>query len=307
VALRTGIVGLVVALLGCATFPVRAQTSSTFDENYQQQYKQWQATLDQERREQWLTLAGLFWLRVGENPFGSATNNAIVFPPKSSAHAGVLMLAGKNVMVRFAPDVQARVNGTLSASARLDADITGHPSVVDLGQGLRFEVVQRGERTGIRLWDMDRPEAREYRGAIFFPLVPKYRVTAVWVPYERPKMIRVPNVLGDSNEMPAPGEVEAQVAGKAIHLVAVSGDPAKGFFLVFSDPTRKSETYPAGRFLQTGPVQDGKVALDFNYAYNPPCALTPFATCPLPPEQNQLAVPIPAGEKYDRSHGNPHR
>jgi uncharacterized protein (DUF1684 family) len=118
-------------------------------------------------------------------------------------------------------------------------------------------------------------------------------------------MIRVPNVLGDVSETPATGEVRTTIGGQGISLVAVGGDPAKGFFLIFSDPTRKSETYPAGRFLDTGPVKDGQVTLDFNYAYNPPCALTPYATCPLPPAQNQLTVAVPAGEKYDRSHGHP--
>ena len=303
--LRGRIAVVLLIILGCGALPARAQSTSSFNEDYQQQFKKWQAALDQERREQWLTLAGLFWLRVGENPFGSATNNAIVFPPKSAAHAGVLMLAGKNVTVRFAPDVRATVNGKRAAGGPLDADISGHPTVVEM-DSLKFEVIQRGERVGIRLWDMDRAEVREYRGATFFPLKATYRMTASWVPYDKPRVIQVPNVLGDSNEMPAPGEVEARIGGQSIRLVAVSGDPAKGFFLIFSDPTRKSETYPAGRFLETGPVKDGKVDLDFNYAYNPPCALTPFATCPLPPQQNQLTVPIPAGEKYDRTHGNQH-
>lgn len=302
---RTGIASALFLIVTCAAFPLRGQSSSGVDENYQQQYKKWRAALDQERREQWLTLAGLFWLKAGENPFGSAANNAIVFPEKSAAHAGVLMLAGKIVTVRFAPDVRAMVNGKPVPGARLDPDITGHPTLVQIG-ALKFEVIQRGERVGIRLWDMGRAEADEYRGATFFPLKLEYKTVASWVAYDKPRVIQVPNVLGDSNEMPAPGEVEAQIGGQSIHLVAVSGDPAKGFFLIFSDPTRKSETYPAGRFLETGPVKDGKVVLDFNYAYNPPCALTPYATCPLPPEQNQLTVPIAAGERYDRSRGKPH-
>jgi len=297
--------GALFILLNQGVVAAQTQSSSGFDGDYQQQFRKWQVALEQERREQWLTLAGLFWLKTGENPFGSAPNNAIVFPNKSAAHAGVLMLAGKIVTVRFAPDVRAMVDGKPVPSARLEADITGHPTMVGIGD-LKFEVIQRGDRVGIRLWDGERAEAREYGGATFFPLSSRYRTTASWVAYDKPRMIQVPNVLGDSNEMPAPGEIEAQIAGQAIRLVAVSGDPAKGFFLVFSDPTRKSETYPAGRFLETGPVKEGKVVLDFNYAYNPPCALTPYATCPLPPQQNQLTVPILAGEKYDRRHGNAH-
>src|SRR5262249_50783860 len=155
-----------------------------------------------------------------------------------TAHAGVLMLAGKIVSVRFAPHVRALGDGKPTFSARLETDITGHPTLVELGE-LKFEVIQRGERVGIRLGGMERAEAREYRGATFFPMRSEYRTTASWIAYDKPRMIRVPNVLGDSNEMAAPGEVEAQIGGQAIRLVAVSGDPTKGFFLIFSDPTRK--------------------------------------------------------------------
>jgi uncharacterized protein len=91
------------------------------------------------------------------------------------------------------------------------------------------------------------------------------------------------------------------VNGQEVRLSAVGGDPGQGLSFIFSDGTRKRETYPAGRFLETGPVKDGKVTLDFNYAYNPPCSVTPYATCPLPPKEDQLTVAIPAGEKYDRT------
>jgi hypothetical protein len=87
-------------------------------------------------------------------------------------------------------------------------------------------------------------------------------------------------------------------------LIAVGGDPGHGLFIIFNDLTRKTETYPAGRFLDTEAVHDGKVTLDFNRAYDPPCALTPYATCPLPPKENQLAVEIMAGEKYDHTHAS---
>ena len=167
---RAWIAGALLILLNQSVVPAQTQSFSGFDENYQQQFRKWQVALEQERREQWLTLAGLFWLKTGENPFGSASNNAVVFPEKSAAHAGVLMLAGKIVTVRFAPDVRAMVNGKPVPSARLEADISGHPTMVEIGD-LKFEVIQRGDRVGIRLWDKERAEAREYRGATFFPLV----------------------------------------------------------------------------------------------------------------------------------------
>jgi len=299
------LVGLVVLALGIGGGTAVAQKVAGFDDGYRQQYEKWKADLEQDRRENWLTLAGLFWLKPGENSFGSAPDNAVVFPEQSApAHAGVLSLAGRDVKVKFAPGVKAMLAGAASADGTLLPDITGHPTAVEMGR-LHFEVIQRGERTGIRLWDLERAEAKSYRGATFFPLNPADRVIATWVPYDKPKTVRVPNVLGDVSEAQAPGEVRSTIDGKAISLVAVSGQPDKGFFLIFSDPTRKTETYPAGRFLETGPVKDGKVVLDFNYAYNPPCALTPYATCPLPPEQNKLLVAVPAGEKYDRHQGHP--
>ena len=298
------ICGLVMMALGSGAAAAAAQKPAVFDDGYRRQYDKWKTDLEQERRESWLTLAGLFWLKPGENPFGSASDNALVFAGEAPARAGVLTLTGRDVKVKFAPGVKAKVSGAASADGTLEPDISGHPTVVEMGR-LRLEAIQRGERTGIRLWDMDRAEAKTYRGAIFYPLNPAYRVVATWVPYDKPRMVRVPNVLGDVTEAEAPGEVQATVDGKDVRLVAVSGQPDKGFFLIFSDPTRKTETYPAGRFLETGPVKDGKVVLDFNYAYNPPCALTPYATCPLPPEQNKLQVAVPAGERYDRHQGHP--
>jgi uncharacterized protein (DUF1684 family) len=303
--LRTRVVALTALSLSSVLLPASAQSLPPLDQNYRQQFEEWKAGLDRERREQWLTLAGLFWLKAGENRFGSAADNPIVFPKSVAAHEGVFLVSGRDVTVKFEKGVHALVDSVPLSEAKLAADVTGHPTLVQIGR-LRFGVIQRGERTGIRLWDMDRPEAREYLGATFYPLTAKYRLLASWVPYAKPRPIRIPNVLGDVTETQAAGEVRSTIDGREFHLIAVSGEPDKGFFLIFSDPTRKSETYPAGRFLETGPVKNGEVVLDFNYAYNPPCALTAYATCPLPPQQNQLTVPIPAGEKYKRSHRNPH-
>jgi uncharacterized protein len=116
-------------------------------------------------------------------------------------------------------------------------------------------------------------------------------------------MVDVPNVLGDVTPTPVAGEARFKINGQDVSLSALGGDPKDGLFFIFKDLTSKTETYPPGRFLQTDPVVNGTVVLDFNEAYNPPCAVTPYATCPLPPKQNQLAVAIPAGEKYDRKAG----
>jgi uncharacterized protein (DUF1684 family) len=152
--------------------------------------------------------------------------------------------------------------------------------------------------------DLNREAARNYAGPIFFPLDMTYRVKGTFVPAHGPRTVDVPNVLGDSTPTPVAGEVHFKLDGQDLTLTALGGDPAKGLSFVMSDLTRKTDTYPGGRFLDTDPVVDGKVVLDFNRAYNPPCAVTPYATCPLAPRENRLAVRIPAGEKYDRKHAD---
>jgi hypothetical protein len=135
----------------------------------------------------------------------------------------------------------------------------------------------------------------------FFPLDMNYRVTATWVPADGKKTVEIPNVLGDVTAQSVSGVVMFKVKGGELKLTALGGDSKTGLFFVFNDLTAKNDTYPGGRFLDTGPVVDGQVVLDFNRAYNPPCAVTPYATCPLAPKENRLAIAIPAGEKFDKA------
>ena len=170
---------------------------------------------------------------------------------------------------------------------------------------LEFRVIVRGARVGIRLKDTESNSVRNFRGMVFYPPDMNYRVTAAWIPSDGKKTIDVPNVLGDVTPVPVAGVVVFQINGQEARLTALGGDAAKGLSFVFNDLTAKTDTYPGGRFLDTDPVANGKVILDFNRAYNPPCAVTPFATCPLAPKENRLSVEIPAGEKFDRAaHGH---
>jgi uncharacterized protein (DUF1684 family) len=166
---------------------------------------------------------------------------------------------------------------------------------------LRFHVIVRGERIGIRVKDTDSDSARNFHGLFFYPLDMNYRVTATWVPAEGKKTIDSPNVLGDVTAQPVAGTAVFKINGQEMRLTDLGGDPSKGLFIVFNDLTAKSDTYPGGRFLETEPVVNGTVVLDFNRAHNPPCAVTPYATCPLAPKENRLAVAIPAGEKFDKA------
>jgi uncharacterized protein (DUF1684 family) len=278
-------------------------TSPVFapDAAYLQSYEKWKAELVDDLKKNWLSLAGLFWLKPGENTFGTDAGNAIVFP-KGPTHAGVFDLQGTVVTAKFSPDAHATIDAKSANILKLEPDISGRPSVVQMGT-LRIKAIVRGQRIGIRLYDLDSDEARNYRGPVFFPLDLSYRVTATWIPSEGKRTVDVPNVLGDTTPTPVAGTVVFKVNGQEAQLTDLGGNPSKGLSFVFNDLTSKTDTYPGGRFLETDPVVNGTVVIDFNRAYNPPCAVTPYATCPLAPKENRLAVAIPAGEKYDRTHG----
>ncbi len=289
-------------LLAIATVTVISAFAQTADPAYTKSLNEWKSELTQSRMQNWLTLAGLFWLKPGENAFGSDPGNAIVFP-KGPAHAGVFILQGTDVTAKFLPAAHVTIAGKPATEAKLDPDISEHPTTVEMGS-LRAKVIVRGKRIGIRLKDLDNPSVARYQGPIFYPTNLTYRVTAQFVPETGKKTIDVPNVLGDVEATPISGVAVFKVNGQEVRLTDLGGDPSKGLSFVFNDLTSKTDTYPGGRFLDTDPVVNGTVVIDFNRAYNPPCSVTPYATCPLAPKENRLAVAIPAGEKYDRKHGH---
>jgi uncharacterized protein (DUF1684 family) len=293
----------VFALLISAVVILGATSTRAPDQAYVRSFEKWKADQTADLKKNWLSLAGLFWLKPGANTFGSDPASQIVFP-KGPAHAGEFELNGKEVSLKLLPAAHATVDGKSATAAKLDPDTSQHVTYVEMGS-LRFHVIVRDERVGIRVLDRDSAAARNFKGMLFYPLDMNYRVTATWVPAEGKKTIEVPNVLGDVTAQSVPGVVEFKVNGEDSKLTALGGDVKKGLFFVFNDLTAKNDTYPGGRFLDTGPIVEGHVVLDFNRAYNPPCAVTPYATCPLAPKQNRLTVAIPAGEKFDKA-AHPH-
>jgi uncharacterized protein len=293
------VAALFVSSLGIsATSPIAAP-----DAEYVASWQKWEAKQIDDLKQNWLPLAGLFWLKPGANSFGSAADNAIVFP-KGPAHAGEFDLEGKDVTVKLLADSHATIAAKAIESAKLESDVSGHTTVVEMGS-LRFHVIVRGERVGIRLKDLESPAAAKFKGMICYPLDLNYRVTAKWEPSDGKATVDVPNVLGDLMHLPVIGTAVFTINGQEEKLTTWEGDAAKGFEFMFNDLTAKTDTYPGGRFLDTDPVVNGTVVLDFNRAYNPPCAVTPYATCPLAPKENRLQVAIPAGEKFDKAaHGH---
>jgi uncharacterized protein (DUF1684 family) len=266
---------------------------------YREEVERWRAKREERLKADggWLTVTGLFWLEEGPNRVGSAAGSAVLLPPSAPPHAGVLELRQGKVTLRVEPGVSATLQGQALTTRELKGDGSGAPDVVSLGR-LTLQVIERGRRVGIRLKDMDSATRREFKGLDWFPVDESYRVTARFVPYESPRPIAVPNVLGEVEEMPSPGYAEFTLQGRPLRLSPVLEDPeATELFFIFRDQTGGKETYPAGRFLYAPLPSAGTLVIDFNKAYNPPCAFTRFATCPLPPKDNRLDVRVAAGEK----------
>lgn len=262
--------------------------------------EQWRSTRDASLRNEngWLTLVGLDWLAEGENAFGSAPSNPVPLPEmKAPTMAGVFILDHGVVSVKTAPGVGVTLNGRLVQDQVIKSDAEGKPDVLQLGD-LSFYVIKRGDRYGIRVKDSKSLVRLGFKGVASYPADPSYQVVAQFVPYATPKNIQIPTVLDTTETMQAPGYVSFKLNGKELTLEPVIEDPKEPeLFFIFRDKTSGKGTYPAGRFLYAAMPKDGKVILDFNRAYNPPCAFTPFATCPLPPPQNRLPIAVKAGEK----------
>ena len=251
----------------------------------------------------WLTVAGLFWLEPGENSFGTDPKSDIVLPAGSApARAGVFVHRDGMTRVRAAPGAPLRSGGKSIQELRLRSDAEDTTDVVELND-LRFFVIKRGDRWGIRMRDLNSPMRRGFTRIDTYPIDEKYRVAARFEPYDPPKRIPIANVIGTVDTMVSPGALLFELGGQALRLDSVLESPEDtSLFLIFKDETSGDETYGAGRFLYTDLPQDGQVMVDFNKAYNPPCAFTAYATCPLPPLQNELSIAVRAGEKNYAQH-----
>ncbi len=245
----------------------------------------------------WLSLAGLYWLAEGDSTVGADPASDLVFPlGKAEQRVGVLSRTGRQVSFAAAPGVLVSHDGEPVTVLDLVSDAAGNPTMLEHGS-LRFHVIERGERVGLRLKDLDSELLREFTGIDHYPVDPAWRIAARFKPYAEPRMIPVPNITGDILDQPSPGRILLSIAGTEYSLEPL-GDPDSELFVVFGDETNGSETYGGGRFLYAGPPDaEGRLVVDFNKAYNPPCVFTPYATCPLPPRGNRLPLPVLAGEK----------
>lgn len=234
--------------------------------------------------ESWLGLVGLFWLEDEVSRVGSA-DDCVVRLPAGPSHLGDLLRRDGGVVWR--------PNDAPECSLATDRD--GRPDVVD-HQLLSFFVVERDGKLAVRVRDRDWVRQRPFDGVEYFPEDPAWVVEADWLPLAAPLTLEVPNVSGDLKRVDVAHRALFSVGGEQVSLLPMAVSDTEVFF-VFRDRTSGRETYGAGRFLKVPAPAGGKIRLDFNRAYNPPCAFTPFATCPLPPPENWLPFPVIAGEK----------
>ncbi len=248
----------------------------------------------------WLNLVGLYWLHDGENTFGSANDNDIIFPENAPAHIGTFILNDSSVSVNISPEVEVTADSHKVSSMSLRDDLSDSTTILQLRQ-FRWFVINRNGKYGIRLRDLNAPLVKEFKGIDTYPVDEKWKVEAKFEKYPSPKVIEIPNIIGSVENDTVAGRLVFKLNGDNYSLDPVSeGDE---FFIIFADETNGEETYGAGRFLYTAkPDSLGMVDLDFNKAYNPPCAFTKYATCPLPPKQNYLHLKITAGEKKYGNH-----
>jgi uncharacterized protein len=246
----------------------------------------------------WLTLVGLDWLHEGDNEV------KLPATPPVTVHVS---LAGPAAALQ--PNPALTIDGQPVATAvTLQDDAAEKPTLVHAGP-LSFLFIKRadknGERYALRVKDPNSEARKDFKGLDYFPADSKYRVEARFEPYNPPKKIAITNVLGMVSEETAPGVLVFTLDGKEHRLEPILEQGEKDLFIIFRDATSGHETYGAARYLYAHPPgPDGKTIVDFNHAYNPPCAFTPYATCPLPPAQNRLRLRVEAGEKkYAGGHG----
>ena len=299
---------LVAAIVAAAmALPSWASGGSPDETSWENDLKAWREkrAANLQAPEGWLSLIGLDWLQEGDNSFGADADNRIQIAAKIPAHLGVVRL--QKGALRLLPPADGfpkglMVDGHAAQETALLADDSEAPSKLTIGS-VTIIVINRDGRFALRIKDLQAPTRLGFHGLHWYPPDAAYRTHARWIPYNPPKVLDIPTILGTTTHLPAPGAAEFTINGQTVRLEPVLEDPKSSeLFFIMRDTTSKTTTYGAGRFLYAsfpdhGLSEPGELWLDFNRLINPPCAFTAYATCPLPPQQNRLNVAIPAGEQ----------
>ena len=260
--------------------------------DYERQITEWRRNYEAKLKTPtgYLAIAGLWWLKTGEQVAGSDPTLAIVLPQRAPKQFGKFLFSGGKVTFTQA--------GGSPRVLRTDKATEG-PEILRIDD-MELFVIQRNERFGLRLRDPQSATRAQFQGTRWYAPLPEWKIEARFLPYPQPKIVLVNDVTGNKQKVEAPGVVEFMIAGRTCRLEPTIDEGE--LFFVFKDKSAGHGTYGAGRFLKSAMPSNGKVELDFNKAYNPPCAFTPYATCPLPLKKNFLDVAIPAGEQVPPGH-----
>lgn len=247
----------------------------------------------------WLTLIGLHFLSYGESTLGHAPDNRIVLAAGPEHIGAVTLESTGKVRLRVDPGVDVQVDGHHVLAADLDDGRQGTPTLVTSGT-MSFYVINRGGKMALRVKDSAAPRRTRFAGIDYFPIDPSWRIVAKWEPFVRPRQVPIKNILGQESSALVMGKAVFTREGRTFELLPLQDGLGEPLFFIIADQTSGDTTYAAARFLYADAPRDDTVVLDFNKAINPPCAFTPFATCPLPPAQNRLPIAVTAGEKAYR-------
>lgn len=305
---------LALLLTPVLTFAVDASASITTSSSYKESIAAWRA--DREARlkadDGWLTVVGLTWIKNGESTIGSNPSSTVVLPKSTPDRVGTLTLAGGKVRFKPAPGLAPNavtINGQPAREMELKPDLDETYTRVVV-ERVKFFIIQREnagapDKFGVRIKDNDSAARRAFTRLKWYPVDPSWRITAQYVPYDKPRQLHFETEVGVTEHDPSPGYVQFERNGKTYRMDAVLED--KDLWFVMRDATSGKTTYAASRFLYTelpknGVKKPGPVVLDFNEAQNPPCVFTAYATCPLPPPQNRLTLAVTAGEQMYGAH-----
>lgn len=271
-------------------------------ESYIKSIEQWQEDRLEglKAKDGWLNLAGIYWLKDGKQTLGSHPSNDIVFPEKAPAFIGSLTLKEESVHIQVNDSVQLYYENKRVFDLETSYDNSGKPSYITHGD-FAWYIMKRHHSLAIRLRDYKNPAIDALDHIPSYPIDPDYVVEAELKAFVEPRTITVNTPFQDyTQDYQCPGELHFRLNGKKLTLLPfISGE---GYFIIIADETSALDTYGGGRFMYAYPDSTGRIILDFNKAYNPPCAITPFAACPMPPRENHLPIKIEAGEKNLAGH-----
>lgn len=276
--------------------------------DYITQIEAWRKQREADLRapDSWLSLAGLFVLKNGYNTIGSAQTNDIVLPASAPDELGLIEFRDGQASLNVTTTVPVFVDGELAQRATL-VDNADHkkPTLITVGD-VSFFVHTFSGQAAIRVKDRANPLIKAFAGCEWYAVKPEYRVQGKFVPHTTPRAIPIKTTVNTPTQYKSVGVIEFTLDGQALSFAAQDYGIPNELAIVFRDATSGHQTYGPARFLAVAVDAEGNAVVDFNKAYNPPCAFTPYATCPLPPRENILSVPIEAGERYTENGAHGH-